>query len=280
MTAEPTPEATSIANLRALVETGKLSADWVATKTQHICTTLLKESPHLDGGNFTKIHTSDLERLFSEYDRCFFKAQIRLALGDTPLRFRLSKRMTRAGGKLEARAHANRPNDLVYRISVSTTLLFECFLGSDHRPITVSGITCHNRMEALQRVMEHELVHLLEMLLWTKSSCASSRFQSIASRFFGHRQHTHELITPRERALAKFGIKPGAQVRFLLNGVDHLGIVNRITKRATVLVKSVRGRMHTDGNRYLTCYVPVELLEVVDASQSSGKRPFFEGQVG
>ena len=258
-------------SLRILVETTELSADQVAVQTRLIYDNLLKESQHVDGGNFTAIHTSDLERLFNEYDRCFFNAQIGPTLGSTPLRFHLSKRMTRAGGKTARYTRPNRPSSPFYEISVSTTLLFQCFAGDDHRPITVTGITCHDRMEALQRVMEHELVHLLEMLLWTKSSCSARRFQSIALGFFGHRAHTHELITPRERAFAKFGIKPGDQVRFLSDGVHYTGIVSRVTKRATVLVRNVRGTPYTDGNRYLTFYVPVELLEAVDAGRSDGK---------
>ncbi len=253
--------------LRVLVETAEFSADQVAVQTRLIYDTLLKESPYLDDGNFTRFHSTDLERLFTEYDHCFFSALIRPTLGNTPLRFRLSKRMTRAGGKMATHARLNRPNSTSYEISVATTLLFQCFADDDHRPITVTGIICQDRLEALQRVMEHELVHLLEMLLWTQSSCSASRFQSIALRFFGHRGHTHELITPRERALVKFGIKPGDHVRFLLDGVHHTGIVNRITKRATVLVRNSRGRPYADGHRYSTFYVPVELLETVDAGR-------------
>ena len=257
------------AALRSLVETAEVSASRVSAETRLIYDHVLKESPYLTAGNFTTIHTSDLKRLFAEYDRRFFKAQIGPTLGRTPLRFRLSKRMTRAGGKTTQYGGPNHPSYPLYEISVSTTLLFQCFAGEDHRSITVSGVTCHDRMEALQRIMEHELVHLLEMLLWTKSSCSAGRFQSIASRFFGHKGNTHELITPGERALVKFGIKPGAHVRFCFDGAHHTGIVTRITKRATVLVRDGGGVLHTDGNRYSTFYVPVEWLEAVEAGQSN-----------
>ena len=69
--------------------------------------------------------------------------------------------------------------------------------------------------------------------------------------------------------MAKFGIKVGDQVRFRLDGAQYAGIVNRITKRATVLVKDPQGVRHSDGNRYATFYVPVELLEPVWAGQPS-----------
>ena len=55
-------------SLRILVETTELSADQVAVQTRLIYDNLLKESQYVDGGNFTAIHTSDLERLFNEYE--------------------------------------------------------------------------------------------------------------------------------------------------------------------------------------------------------------------
>ncbi len=255
-----------------LVETTTLTVAQIAARTRRIYDTVLEESPSLDGGNFTTIRSSDLARLFALYDTGFFEAQLRATLGRTPLRFRLSPRMTRSAGQT-ARSHpTNRRSSLWYEISVSTTLLLQCFAGDDHRPITVTGLPCHDRLDALQRVMEHELIHLTERLLWTTSSCAARRFQSIASRLFGHSTHTHALITPRERALATFGIKPGDPVRFRFDGACYTGVVNRITKRASVLVKDPRGKPHADGHRYATFYVPVERLEALQADQSPRKR--------
>ena len=260
-----------VAGLLICAETNALDAAQVRAQTRLIYDHLLTESPHLDGGNFTTLHTSDLKGLFDHYDEFFFRGQIGTTLGDVPLRFRLSKRMTRSAGKMTLVTSTKYPSSQFYEISVSTTLLFQCFGDDDHRPISVNGIACHDRMEALQRILEHEVVHLVEMLLWTTSSCSAGRFQSIASRFFGHTDHTHKLITPTERALARFGVKPGDQVRFRLEGVQHTGRVNRITKRATVLVKDAQGVRHSDGNRYATFYVPVELLEPVRAGQPSGE---------
>ncbi len=63
-----------------------------------------------------------------------------------------------------------------------------------------------------------------------------SRFQSIAGRMFGHTEHKHNLITQQERAKEKFNVRVGSQVQFTLDGVHYRGFVNRITRRATVLV--------------------------------------------
>jgi hypothetical protein len=250
--------------LLQLAEKTKLDADEIAEKTRLIYDAFLGQSPYVDGGNFTRIHSSDLKRLFDQYDRCFFGGHIGAALGDAPLKFGLSKRMTSAGGKTVRYRYRHRPGQPLFEISVSTTLLFQCFSGHDHRPITASGIVCRDRLEALQRVIEHEMVHLIELLLWSDSSCAGRRFQSMALRFFGHTEHKHQLITPRERAFAKFGIKPGDRVRFRFDGAEYTGLVNRITRRATVLVEDNRGTPYSDGKRYAKFYVPVELLEAVE----------------
>jgi hypothetical protein len=111
--------------------------------------------------------------------------------------------------------------------------------------------------------MEHELVHLIEVLLWGKSSCSQSRFHSITRRFFGHTTNKHLLVTPREKALVKFGIRPGMVVRFSFEGVERMGVVNKISRRATVLVEDREGRRYSNGKHHIKFYVPVQSLEVV-----------------
>jgi hypothetical protein len=248
--------------LLQMVESTALDAEAIAGKTAHIHATVLSKSKHIDGPNFTRIHTADLELLFSEYDNVFFDGQVKKTLGTIPLYFGFSKRMTSSGGKTAL--HTDRSGRRWYEIAFSTTILFGCFNGEDHRPITASGITCRDRLDAIQRIMEHELVHLIEMLLWGKSSCSQARFHSIALRLFGHTENKHLLITPREKAMVKFGIRPGMAVRFRFDGVEHTGIVNRISKRATVLVENREGQRYSNGKHYLKFYVPVQLLEAVE----------------
>ena len=235
----------------------------VTSRTRSIYEEALRRSPALDAGNFTSISPADLARLFDLYDERFFAGGCRQALGTAPLSFRLSKRMTQAAGKATRVQHRDRRTKEVrteYEIAVSTTLLFQTFHDVD-RPIVMSGIECRDRLEALQRILEHELVHLIEFILWQQSSCSAARFQSVANRFFSHTEHTHQLITPRERAFAKFGLKAGSRVSFRVDGQHYVGIVNRITKRATVLVEDSRGTRYTDGKRYAKFYVPIGLLK-------------------
>lgn len=220
----------------------------------------LRKSPYLDQPNFRSIHPDDLRRMFELYDDRFFGGACRQALGRWPLSFRLSRRMTSAGGKtVREETFLPRSSIVKYEIVISATLLFQTFYDVD-RPVIVTGLRCRDRFDALQRIFEHELVHLGEMLVWRDSSCAQSRFQSIASRLFGHREHTHQLITPIERASVRFGIRPGDRVEFAHDGRRLTGVVNRITKRATVLVESERGQPYSDGRRYQKYYVPVAHL--------------------
>ena len=52
-------------------------------------------------------------------------------------------------------------------------------------------------------------------------------------------------------------------VRFRFEGVERTGIVNRISKRATVLVEDPEGQRYSNGKHYIKFYVPVQLLEAV-----------------
>ena len=252
------------AKLLRIVESVSLDAGEIAVSTKRIHAAVLNKSKYVDGPNFTCIHPEDLELVFNQYDSRFFDGRIREVLGDTPLHFGLSQRMSSAGGKTTCRKDYTDPNQRWFEISVSTALLFQCFADDDHRPIVCCGITCRDRLDALQRVMEHELVHLVEMLLWDKSSCRQVRFHAITRRLFGHTDNRHQLITPREKAFVKYGIRPGMQVRFSFEGVEHVGVVNRVNKRATVLVEDPGGDPYSNGKRYARFYVPVQMLEAVD----------------
>jgi len=99
------------------------------------------------------------------------------------------------------------------------------------------------------------------MLAWGDSYCTQKRFQSIASRIFGHRDHRHQLITQRERAAVKYKIKTGDPVTFRLDGRVLKGFVNRITRRATVLVEDPQGAPYQNGKRYAKYYVPLQMLK-------------------
>jgi len=235
-----------------------LSGEMIQQRLGRVHQELLSHSPHLGALDFTRIRALDLESLFGAYDRYFFNGLCRTLMGSRTLIFRLSRRMTRAGGKTARFRQSN--GDVSYEVSIGIDTLFDGF-GETDRRVTVCGLECGNRLEALQRIFEHEIVHLVEQLCWETSNCAARRFQDIAARFFGHRAHTHQLITRRERA-ADIGIRVGSRVSFSFEGRRMSGRVNRITKRATVLVEDPEGARYSDGRHYKSYYVPIACLEL------------------
>ena len=124
----------------------------------------------------------------------------------------------------------------------------------------VTGIRCSSRLDALQRIFEHEMIHLAEMLVWEDSSCAGARFKGIARRWFGHTESTHRLPTALDIARRTLGIRTGSRVHFVHEGVTYCGVVNRISRRATVLVEHPQGTLYDDGRRYRKFYVPLQCL--------------------
>ena len=229
-------------------------------RSRRILSGTLDRSRNLNKPNFTELSKADLKNLFELIDDEYFGGAVSADLKELkfPLEFRVSRRMTSSGGITTTKVPANRRRQKEFEIAISSTLLFESF--RDTTPILVTGVVCENRFQALQRIMEHEMIHLIEMLLWHDSNCAAGRFRRIARRHFGHRQSTHQLITPSDTALRKHKIAVGDWVSFEHENRRMIGFVNRITKRATVLVPSRQGTPYTDGKSYAKYYVPIQHL--------------------
>jgi hypothetical protein len=224
---------------------------------------MLTNSRFVRRGNFKDICSSDLGLLFQITDEYFFDGEVaRLCeqQAERPLTFRLSTRMTSAGGMTTMQTSNHRRNPTTeFEIAIATTPLFATF--GDEPTAVVSGVVCRDRLEALQRIMEHEMVHLIEMMLWKDSNCSAKPFKNIVMRFFGHTESNHQLLTPRDLARKRLGISPGDQVTFTIEGQQFKGHVNRITKRATILVPTPRGTLYDDGRKYQKYYVPLYRLE-------------------
>jgi hypothetical protein len=243
------------------------SAHDVVRRARRIYEAMLSESPQIKEANFTVIGTDDLVRLFGWYDQEFFLGRLGEMLhedGVYPLDFRLSRRLVSAAGQTMRQVRQVRRNGapvtkFEYEITISTTLLYNTFQTVD-RTVTVGGLVCGDRLEALQRIFEHELLHLAEFLGWGRSNCRARNYHALSRRIFGHEGAFHDLITPRETARAAFDIRVGDRVSFELDGTYYSGLVNRITRRATVLVEDANGQLFTDGVRYRRFYVPLPRL--------------------
>jgi hypothetical protein len=151
-----------------------------------------------------------------------------------------------------------------FELIFSIPLLLHAFNENQGKAFEVNGIMCNSPKEALMRVMEHEIVHVLEFIIKGNSSCSKKDFKNISYLLFGHTQTKHaitqEPVTPPE----KYDFKIGQEVCFSFDGKNYTGIIHRITKRATVMVKSPKG-IYTDkkGNFYAKFYVPLSMLKKV-----------------
>ncbi len=239
----------------------------IADRQRLIYGAVLSRSKLLASGNFEAIGHEDLKRLLKLYDDLFFGGLLVKMVHDDgagEVELRLSARLTRAAGKTILRRKQERTIfgsriHTHYEIAVSTLLLFQSFDG-EARSVTIGGLPCLDRLEALQRIFEHELIHLAEFLAWGKSSCSADNFKGLSGQIFGHAGVHHDLITPREIAADRHGVRLGDLVHFEIEGKQITGRVNRITKRATILVNHPDGRPFSDGHRYHTYYVPLAML--------------------
>ena len=110
--------------LREIVEEARVSLEQIMANVRQIHGSVLAESPYLDTPNFTTFHPDDLERLFEKYDHLFFESLCRKLLGQTELCFRISRRMTRVGGKTTRFVRRNDPTDRYYEITLSYSRRF------------------------------------------------------------------------------------------------------------------------------------------------------------
>jgi hypothetical protein len=234
--------------------------DVVSSKTADIAGAVMADSHFLRTRNFTVIAPGDLSRMFDLYDRSFFDGFVRREVAHKArgrLTFRLAPRMTRAGGKTFRIGGGG--GERRYEIAISSRLLFLNF-DDTSRPATVCGVPCADRLSALQRIMEHEMLHLLEFLVWDRSSCSATRFKTMARDIFSHGASTHDLVTPSEQMRVKFDLRVGDAVSFEFQGKRLAGVVNRVSRRATVLVESSDGARYTNGKRYQKFYIPPAML--------------------
>lgn len=190
--------------------------------------------------NFSQIDDDFLYLLYQQYDQAFFDGF--LAEYPVPI-LKFSTRMTRVGGKFI-------PSSLRHEIRISIRLLFDNF-GKDKAPSSINGIEAQDRLQGLQLIFEHELLHLYEYLKWGQTSCRQNRFRELANTIFGHRETRHELITRDEQISREKGLSPGIRVRVDFPEGPVEGIVYRVSRHCTVLIPHPKGKwVDREGERY------------------------------
>ncbi|HEY0007571.1 MAG TPA: hypothetical protein VGB55_02510, partial [Tepidisphaeraceae bacterium] len=175
--------------------------------------TMLQQSRGIQTPNFARCHDADLRLLLNLYDAHCFAGQLHFRLsrghcGSVALRY--SNRLRSAGGKTIRQRTADGAQ---YAIEIASRVLM-CNFVRPGDSVVICGLPCGDRLDALMRVMEHELIHLAEFLFDGNSRCSAKPFRAAAAALFGHVAHQHAMITPRQRVLAATHIRPGNRVRF------------------------------------------------------------------
>jgi len=238
------------------------SAGAIKAKRAEIAGKLNLISANIKTNEIARIATLDLKLLFDLYDEVFFNGKFK-DFYSGELKFSLSPRLTRSAGKTVCPKNIAKipPEKAVMEIRIGLDFFFK--YNEIHGVKMVCGIPTRNALEALQLVFEHELCHVLEFANFYTSNCGRQRFRTIAGNLFKHTESYHKLPTQRRITEEKYGFKIGGPVAFTVANKTYRGILYRINKRATVMVRD-EGGAYTDkqGNRYTKYYVPVKLLHL------------------
>ncbi|WP_303864388.1 hypothetical protein [Alkalibaculum bacchi] len=236
------------------------NSETIVQKRTQIFEEFLKLSGSVEDCNFKMISTDDLKLLFELYDRVFFRNDFSNQY-EGGFRFSLSKRMSKSAGLTlcPKNISALKPKDVIIEFRFGVNFFFYYELSDKEK--FVSGIETHNALEALQLVLEHEICHAIEFILYHQSSCKKKRFKIIAKNLFNHSSSYHALPTNQEIAKEKLGLSIGNKVSFQYENEFFEGFINGIHKRATVMVKNKEGcYIDREGNKYTKYYVPLNQL--------------------
>jgi len=231
-----------VQKLKHLLQQRKIQAPALREKQNAVFRFVLRNSPNISDGQFRTISNADLGLLFQITDEHFFDGMlggICEQASSKPLSFRLSTRMTTTGGMTTMQQSRNRKSLPEFEIAIATTPLFDTFrVAGDAK---VGGLLCHNRLEALQRIMEHEMLHLAELLLFRDSNCSASPFKKSARQLFGHTESNHTLLTPRDVARENLCAADHAQTcRLMLCQRKKLRLGSRSRQLSPVTVQSIK----------------------------------------
>ncbi|QGU94881.1 hypothetical protein GOM49_06995 [Clostridium bovifaecis] len=235
----------------------------VKNKRAFLRNEFIAKSKNISDGEIKKISIGDLQLLFNLYDKYFFKNYFKENFRGK-ITFSLSKRMTRSAGKtIVPRINASLEEDKQkYEIRIGINFFFQYY--ELDREKLVAGAKTEDPLHALFMVFEHELIHFIEFYVFGDSSCKNKRFKETAMSTFSHKDVSHSLPTNREIIDKSLGIKIGDKVEFSYEGKIKNGIINRINKRATVMVLD-KGGNYIDkyGNKYSKYYVPLKGLNKI-----------------
>lgn len=232
----------------------------IKQKRKEVYDLLILKSNNIKSGIINKISDADLRILFDLYDSLFLDNWFQKNFNGR-MKFSLSRRMTKSAGMTlyQKKPEKQKTDGQTIEIRMGVEFLFRFNILKQNRK--VCGIVAGDSLEALQPVFEHELCHALELIKYGSTSCKGQRFKAMALELFGHTASHHELPTVKEIAQSRLGLNIGDTVTFRFYGNLFSGLLYKINKRATVMVRDENGMFaDEEGNRYSKYYIPPELL--------------------
>jgi predicted SprT family Zn-dependent metalloprotease len=239
----------------------KNSPQEAARKREEVRRALIAQSKNIDSGVINRMADSDLRLLFELYDAVFLERYFAMNFAGS-ITFSLSARMSKSAGKTiyPKNLKSLKPDQEKYELRMGIVLFFKYDQLS--RDKKVNGLRTGDSLEAFQLVFEHELCHLIELHFYRESNCKRERFKTIARNLFGHTESYHQLPTSGEIAEEKYNLRVGDRVVFTCETGKVEGVIQRINKRATVMVPDKKGDYRDQqGQRYAKWYVPLPLLK-------------------
>lgn len=265
----------------------KFTKNQIKEKNTEIFDKFVIKSSHLKDSNYSNFQNYNLMSMYSLYDELYFQRRLENLFIPTTLsknnleisilelnhdtrkngtnaeylRLVLSNRLTKVDAKVSMYSGklANGYDLRWFSFKISSSLLHLTFSNQEKVEI-VYGFECTNRIEVLQRIFEHHLVHLLEFKYYNHTVCGGNKFSKIIQNIFGHTRHHHHLKNQKQRSEEKYNITIGDIVSFIFEGESLSGEITNITKRATVIVESENGDYKIKGKFYSKYYIPLPLL--------------------
>ncbi len=242
----------------------KYDLNEIRDKRIHIKMLLFEKSADIKSESFSKISERDLYILFELYDEIFLEGWFKKNFKGK-IKFILSRQLKSAAGNTRTKKNTAQIQNENPEFEVKISLNHLSDFDKIDRTKYVGGIEVHSILDSLMLVFEHELCHVIEFIIFKKSSCRKKPFKEMIFNVFGHTETTHKLVGANEINMQKFGLKPGDSVRFQYNGKLINGFIQRINKRATVMSPDKQGNyIDKSGKRYKKFYVPLEGLIKTD----------------
>lgn len=246
--------------VNSFIENLYYSGEDIKYKRNYIYSKLINTSENIKSGIIKKISADDLYLLFKLYDETFLQGYFNENFYGS-IHFSLSKRMTSSAGKTIYPRNITHLslNEIKFEIRMAVNFFFKFYETKGDK--IVNGIIASDALEALQLVFEHEICHVIELIMYRQSSCSGKRFKTMANRIFGHTKSYHELPTASQIAKRNYISSIGKKVVFKYNNLNLSGIITNINKRATIMVMNNNGNyVDKSGNRYIKYYVPLNMI--------------------